>query len=180
VPILIHGLPKGAFFQNHPGRCRIEAHRPTDLQQNRSAGDIFPVLEIGEEHGVVKGIAAALILGPFSQFLSQAAVEGHRTLAEGQLQFIGHLPQAGHHRRDIHRPAGEQRFERLPGRRRFRMQGKGRPLDVERKCRFDPFNTPGTEVAPGSDVVGEDLQDGRWLVFIDHYGSPFTRPGGWI
>ena len=38
------------------------------------------------------------------------------------------------------------------------MQGKGDPLDPDTVFSFELFNTPGTEVAPGSDVVGEDLQ----------------------
>jgi hypothetical protein len=32
------------------------------------------------------------------------------------------------------------------------MQGKASPLDVDVKFRLEPFNTPGTEVAPRSDV----------------------------
>ena len=35
------------------------------------------------------------------------------------------------------------------------------------KCRFESFNTPGTEVAPGSDVVGKDFQGG-FFVFLRH------------
>ena len=36
------------------------------------------------------------------------------------------------------------------------------PADGDVECLFQSFNTPGTEVAPGSDVVAEDFEgDGR-------------------
>jgi hypothetical protein len=48
------------------------------------------------------------------------------------------------------------------------MQGKRRPGDGDIKVRFELFNTPGTEVAPRSDVVGEDFQ---YRIF--HYLTAF-------
>jgi hypothetical protein len=38
------------------------------------------------------------------------------------------------------------------------MQGKGGPLDVDVKLILQFFNTPGDEIAPGSDVIGENFQ----------------------
>ena len=38
------------------------------------------------------------------------------------------------------------------------MQGKVHPADGDVECLFQSFNTPGTEVAPGSDVVAEDFE----------------------
>ena len=38
------------------------------------------------------------------------------------------------------------------------MQGKGNPPDLEIVCLLEFFNTPGNEVAPGSDVIGKDFQ----------------------
>jgi hypothetical protein len=38
------------------------------------------------------------------------------------------------------------------------VQGKGLPLNFDLKILFQFFNTPGTEIAPGSDVVGENFQ----------------------
>jgi hypothetical protein len=40
----------------------------------------------------------------------------------------------------------------------LRVQGKGDPLDLDSVFLRQLFSTPGTEVTPGSDVVGEDLQ----------------------
>ena len=38
------------------------------------------------------------------------------------------------------------------------MQREIHPLDVDVVALLQPFNTPGTEVAPRSDEVGEDFQ----------------------
>jgi hypothetical protein len=97
------------------------------------AGDIPAMLKIGQEGGLVEGLAASLILGPFSQFLGQPTVEGHFAIAEGQSQFVGHVTQAGQHGGDVHRLTGEQRFQGLARVRRFRMQRKGPPADMDAK-----------------------------------------------
>jgi hypothetical protein len=39
------------------------------------------------------------------------------------------------------------------------MKGKGNPPDPYPVLFLKSFNTPGDEVAPGSDVIGENLQD---------------------
>jgi len=41
------------------------------------------------------------------------------------------------------------------------MQGEGRPLDADVKFLLCSFNTPGNEVAPRSDIIGEYFQDRR-------------------
>jgi hypothetical protein len=38
------------------------------------------------------------------------------------------------------------------------MKGEGNPPDPYLVLFLEPFNTPGDEVAPGSDVIGENLQ----------------------
>jgi hypothetical protein len=39
------------------------------------------------------------------------------------------------------------------------VQGESPPLNFDVKILFQLFNTPGTEIAPGSYVVGEHLED---------------------
>jgi len=39
------------------------------------------------------------------------------------------------------------------------MKGKGNPPDLYPVLFLKPFNTPGDEIAPGSDVIGENLQN---------------------
>ena len=41
------------------------------------------------------------------------------------------------------------------------MQWKVHPADADVECLFQSFNTPGTEVAPGSDVVTENFEGDR-------------------
>jgi hypothetical protein len=60
---------------------------------------------------------------------------------------------------DIHGLAAKELLKRLAFLRGLRVQGKGDPLDPDSVFLFQSFNTPGTEVAPGSDVVGKDLQN---------------------
>jgi len=38
------------------------------------------------------------------------------------------------------------------------VKGKGPPSDPDGKILPQPFNTPGTEVAPGSDIIGKDVE----------------------
>jgi hypothetical protein len=53
------------------------------------------------------------------------------------------------------------------------MQGKGYPLDLEIVCLFEFFNTPGNEVAPGSDVVRKDFQKNS--ASLSHRSSPLLQ-----
>ena len=47
------------------------------------------------------------------------------------------------------------------------MQGKGFPLNIYIVFLSEFFNTPGNEVTPGSDIVGED---GQIFLFVAHEG----------
>jgi hypothetical protein len=42
------------------------------------------------------------------------------------------------------------------------MQREMGPYNIDVVSLAEFFNTPGTEITPGSDVVGENLQD-KWL-----------------
>jgi hypothetical protein len=53
------------------------------------------------------------------------------------------------------------------------MQGKGNPLDLEIVCLFESFNTPGNEVAPGSDVIRKDFQKNS--ASLSHHSSPLLQ-----
>src|SRR5690606_12066688 len=62
---------------------------------------------------------------------------------------------------EIDIPPGEQRLEALAFLRGFRMQREMDELDLDLEFPLQFFNTPGTEITPGSDVVAEDLKDDR-------------------
>ena len=53
---------------------------------------------------------------------------------------------------------GEQLLDENALRRRIRVQREVHPGHVHVKVSFQLFNTPGTEITPGSDVVRENFQ----------------------
>jgi len=62
------------------------------------------------------------------------------------------------HGRHIYRAAGKKFFEQQAFFGRFRVKGKGRPADLDPELSFEPFYTPGTEIAPGSNIITEYFQ----------------------
>ena len=62
------------------------------------------------------------------------------------------------HRIEIHTAAREKFFERTALCRGFRMKRKLDPLNLYVEALSQFFNTHGTEIAPRSNEVGEDLQ----------------------
>ena len=62
------------------------------------------------------------------------------------------------HFRYVDRPAGKEIFEAAAVLRGFRMKRKSRPVHIDLNVLLQSFNTPGNEIAPGSDVVRENFQ----------------------
>jgi hypothetical protein len=52
------------------------------------------------------------------------------------------------------------------------VQRKSRPAQVDLKLLFQSFNTPGNEVAPGSDEIRKDFQDDGFPVVCHRLLSP--------
>jgi len=63
-----------------------------------------------------------------------------------------------HHLQVFFAEIGEEIFNESPLFRCFRVQGEGPPMDIDFIFLFQPFNTPGNEIAPGSDIVGIDFK----------------------
>src|SRR4030095_9313529 len=61
----------------------------------------------------------------------------------------------------VHAAPREQIGERAALRRSLRVQREVHPLDLHVVLGAQLLNTHGTEIAPGSDVVGEDLERDR-------------------
>jgi hypothetical protein len=88
-----------------------------------------------------------------------ARVEAHAALTERQPQAVCGLFEPLQHLRNVDASSGEQALERDPFGRDLRVQRKSRPVQIDPELLFQSFNTPGNEVAPGSDEIRENLQD---------------------
>ena len=94
-----------------------------------------------------------------AELLREPAVERHPAVAVGQA-FGRHA--GAHlrlHLRHVVAAPGEQLVQAATRLRRVRVQRKMHPLDPDAVFPPEPLNTHGTEIAPGSDVVGEYFQD---------------------
>jgi hypothetical protein len=67
------------------------------------------------------------------------------------------------HSLEIETSAGEQIRESKAGGGSIRMERKVHPAQVQIEVLLQLFNTPGTEIAPGSNEIGENLKD-DWLL----------------
>jgi hypothetical protein len=168
LPVLIHSGLEAAFFQSVLCFLGIATDGFYDPQQHRQTGDIPSFGEICPENGMVKRLPKAALFGPFAQFLSPAAVIGHRALAEGQTKLVGGLFEVGQHLRYVDGPPGKKILKGAALLRCFRVKGKRRPAKVDVEFLLQSFNTPGNEIAPGSDVVGKDLHN---VLFV-HLDAP--------
>jgi hypothetical protein len=106
----------------------------------------------------VKIILSAFFGGPLGQFLRQATVVGHGAVAEGKFQFGGCLSQMPHHFRYIKRTTGKKLRQAEAFVRGIRMEWKGDPFHLDGIGCLNFFNTPGNEVAPGSNEIGKNLE----------------------
>ena len=97
-------------------------------------------------------IIDALAFGPFRQLLSETAIVRH--VARGIIGKTFFL-HAGFHLVS----AGGVRGSASTFFRRVGMQRKVSEFNFQPVVLFEFLNTPGTEVAPGSNVVGEDFEN---------------------
>src|SRR4029453_5353682 len=77
-------------------------------------------------------------------------------------------------KRPPHAATGEEIGQRAAFRRGFRVQREMRPLDLHVVLGPELLNTHGTEVAPGSDVVGKDLER-QWLAHATSFIASLKR-----
>ena len=127
--------------------------------------DVLIVHEIRAIQDVMDGFDTSCV-GPFAEFLGKATVVGVRAITIREALCSHEIRHAPLHRRQVHAPAREQRVERLPVRRRVRMQRKKHPPHLDIELFPKPVNTPGTEVAPRSYVVREHLEN-DWISHHD-------------
>jgi hypothetical protein len=117
------------------------------------------------ENGQVKRISPVQGISPFSQFLGPTAVESPRANPPWQAELGSHSSQAVHRCGQIDAPPGEKFLQGATLLGCLRMERKGNPPDRDIVLPHKPFNTPGNEIAPRSDVIGENLHEDL-LLFI--------------
>jgi len=120
--------------------------------------------EVGLENGQVKRISPVQGLSPFPQFLGPTAVERPRASPPWQAKLGSHSVQAIHGRRQVDAPSGEKFLQGATLLRCLRMERKRNPPDGDIVFLRKLFNTPGNEIAPGSEVIGENLHNDFVLV----------------
>jgi hypothetical protein len=106
----------------------------------------------------MKWLTLTLIFSPETQFLSKSAVVRFVSCSERQPQFFGCCAQMSNYSSNFFRTCPEEIFQELPILRCFRMEGKGPPADSNIIFFLQFFNTPGNEIAVGSDIVRKDFQ----------------------
>jgi hypothetical protein len=67
-----------------------------------------------------------------------------------------------HHFRHINRSTGKELFEAAAFIRGFGMERKGNPVNLDGIRSLNPFNTPGNEIAPGSDEIRKNIKPDEW------------------
>jgi hypothetical protein len=107
------------------------------------------------------GFAAGFGFRPFRNFLSQSAVIRVRARPIRQPFGLHQCLQARLRGLHIDIAAAEQFFERHTLGGRVGMQWEVHPVNMDIEIPLQLFNTPGTEIAPWSNVIAEYFQRDR-------------------
>ena len=137
---------------------RGQPGRLSNINQHARISDVPKVHEVGAVKCTMNTLAGLRRIRPLRKFLSQPAVIRVRPAAVGQALGFHQSFHPIVHCIEIHTAAGKEFFERTALGRSFRMKWKINPLNLYIEVLSQLFNTPGTEIAPRSNEVGEDLQ----------------------
>ena len=129
-----------------------------DLEQDINPADVKAFDKVCPKQRFVNAVRTRLRLGPFAEFLRQPAVVSVRPHAVGQTFRVHETLHAGMHGLDIQISPGKQFSQGGSFWWGFRVQGKVHAAHVDCIIPLQSLNTPGTEITPGSHVIGEDFQ----------------------
>ena len=162
LPVSVHHGPEAARLEHLARGLRREPDRGGNSDERFDIADVGALDEVRPKQRVMDRIPARLGVGPGTQFLRQAAVVGHGAIAVRQpfgRHAFAHLRL---HLGYVEAAAGEQIRQAAPLRRCVRMQREMNPLDLDVVFFPEPLDTHGTEITPGSDVVGKDFHHHRF------------------
>ena len=117
--------------------------------------DIAAFDEIRLVERVVNLLETRLRVRPFREFLSKTAVVGVRTAIVRKPFRVHETLHTRVHRIEVESPAGKKILQWEAFGRSIGMQGEKDPVNVDVVVLLQSFNTPGTEITPGSDEVRE-------------------------
>ena len=143
-----------AGFRRRQIQAFGQLHQPIDVRQ------VDAVDEVSTEEGVVNSLAVRLGDRPGSQLLGEAAVVRHGPPIAGPRKAL--LPKEGveplHHVLQQGFAAGKEVRQRPPLCRRVGMQREMHVDQLEVVLAGQSIGTDRTEIAPRSNVVGEDFE----------------------
>ena len=155
LPIGINGVFESAIRQRLPDRIRRQPGRLSDVDKHIGISNVAAVDEVGLVERIVDGFETRLRVRPFRKFLGEAAVVGVRPPVVRQAFGVHQTFHAGMHGLEVQATSGEQVLQRAATRGRVGVQRKIDPFHIDVEISLQPFNTPGTEIAPGSNEVGK-------------------------
>jgi hypothetical protein len=95
---------------------------------------------------------------PQTQLLGQAAVVGHGPGAERQAEVARRPLQVHDHGGDFFGSSTKEVFQGLAFLGGFLVEWEGAVANIYLIFLLQFFNTPGNEIAPGSDIIGKDIE----------------------
>ena len=161
LPVGIDRRGKASRREDLPRPIPRKPHGLGNPHELVHPGDVPPLDEKSPVDRFPVRVSLSLRFRPFPQLLGPPAVEGPGPLREWHPLGLGQLAQPRLHGRDLFLPPGKQLGELDSLLRRFRVERKNGPAQLHSVLPLQAVGTHGTEVAPGSDVVKEDLDDGR-------------------
>ena len=126
-----------------------------DRREYVGLADVFHIDEVGAKKRIGDLFRLIFGLGPFGQLLGKAAVVRHLALGVERQAFAIHVDFHALIARDDLRSA---RASFLGG---FRMQRKVSEFDRQIVLSLEFLDTPGDEVAPRSNEIGENFKNQR-------------------
>ena len=158
LPVGIDSILESALVQHGSRLLDRKPDRLCDIKENFSLAEVAAVDEISLIERVVNVFESALRVRPFREFLGKPAVVSMRAAIIRKAFGIHQSLHARVHGFEVQPASGEQILKGKTFCRCVGMQREIYPLEINVVVPLQPFNTPGTEVAPGSNEVGEDFE----------------------
>jgi hypothetical protein len=141
-----------------------EAQVMNQIQKHPGISQIFAFHKIGSKSTPFKLRTHGMLFpGPGPEFMGQSGIADHVHGIELKAPFPGKLPEFAQHGSDIHVGIIHELLKAHALGGDLLVQRQGTPDNDHIIFLTQGINTPGTEVAPGSDKIGKHFQAVNWL-----------------